>query len=851
MADLKEKIRDHKMVNLIKCILAGFVTRDALIPIVTNVMEAVKVSLTRQTGNLTCGVCSTPNVIDCPAKDICDRNKRKCSFHAKQKFQKCGKGVCQTVRDAISQLHRHENPSWCNTDATQWLTESWEVAKCFLPPQGYDDKDSADKTDINGILNLIINCRDFDNEIGDDLSKRENVCTIVREKMRSIRHASQTDVPDVIMHDVINALTNLLKDIRRPGNFPECIKAISKLNEIKQGDFDIKSESIDVQQDVLKELVSMNLEEKVEYLYHYFSKKIQIISTEIATLKDVSETKHARLTEDFKKDLKNFYIKFKNQLPIYPLPPHVKGTVGDLYVTPNVIRLDHGKNNREVQPHRHSFRKSYSADELHLSDVLLNHGNIVNEVYMIGEPGVGKTAFCVKTALAWASNHGPTDTDRFFQFETLGQFKFVFLVFLRDFSGRECDVDKMIYYHILANLPAKYTDQFLQRVLDEEVCLIILDGLDEWRHRDDSDCYCGAQTMIPRRRMRDKCLVLTTTRPWKMAFARMSSDIEIERRFEITGVKDPRDLAEKVIQCLNNKTGRNVLPDDFFNSVKDHNLTHCLNVPVLNMQLLYLWYTGGKLGSSVCDIYRNMIDMLFGQLRMRLSSGSDMEQMSDDANDKAQDGLLEKLQKLAFDTLIDHERESSIVFDQSVVDKALNSDEKKKALQIKQGDFDIKSESIDVQQDVWKELVSLNFEDKVKYLYHHFSKQIQIMSTEIATLKDASETKHARLIEGGKLGSSVCDIYRNMIDMLFGQQRMRLSTGRDIEQFRDDENNKTQDDLLEKLQKLAFDTLIDHERESSIVFDQSEVDKALNSEEKKRSLQRAEAGRIKDIDVRR
>ncbi|KAH3749720.1 hypothetical protein DPMN_184230 [Dreissena polymorpha] len=385
---------------------------------------------------------------------------------------------------------------------------------------------------------------------------------------------------------------------------------------------------------------------------------------------------------DFQEDLKTFYIKFKNQLPIYPLPPHVKGMVGDLYVTPNVIRLDHGKYNRESQHRRHSLRKSYSANELHLSDILLYHGTIVNEVYIEGEPGVGKTAFCVKTALAWALKPFPTDPDRFFQFETLGLFKFVFLVFLRDFSGLECDIEKMIYHHILTNLPAKYTDQFLQRILDEEVCLIILDGLDEWRHRDNSDCFCGAQTMIPRRRMRDKCLLLTTTRPWKMAFARMSSDIEIERRFEITGVKDPRDLAEKVIQCLNNKTRRSVMPDDFFNSVEDHNLTHCLNLPVLNMQLLYLWYTGGKLGSSVCDIYRNMIDMLFGQQRMRLSTGRDIEQFRDDENNKTQDDLLEKLQKLAFDTLIDHERESSIVFDQSEVDKALNSEEKKRSLQV-------------------------------------------------------------------------------------------------------------------------------------------------------------------------
>lgn len=49
---------------------------------------------------------------------------------------------------------------------------------------------------------------------------------------------------------------------------------------------------------------------------------------------------------------------------------------------------------------------------------------------------------------------------------------------------------------------------------------------------------------------------------------------------------------------------------------------------------------------------------------------------------------------------------------------------------------------------MWKQLVSLNVEDKVEYLYHHFSKSMQRMSTEITTLKDAPETKHTRLTEG-------------------------------------------------------------------------------------------------------
>jgi hypothetical protein len=44
-----------------------------------------------------------------------------------------------------------------------------------MPPDGYKDVMSAEDTDFNGIVSVIVNLKAFETKINNDLSKRNNI----------------------------------------------------------------------------------------------------------------------------------------------------------------------------------------------------------------------------------------------------------------------------------------------------------------------------------------------------------------------------------------------------------------------------------------------------------------------------------------------------------------------------------------------------------------------------------------------------------------------------------------------------------------------------------------------------
>ena len=49
-----------------------------------------------------------------------------------------------------------KGPSWINTDAPNWCTDPWQIAKCYLSKDGYKDVNQAEDTDFNKIINFIL-----------------------------------------------------------------------------------------------------------------------------------------------------------------------------------------------------------------------------------------------------------------------------------------------------------------------------------------------------------------------------------------------------------------------------------------------------------------------------------------------------------------------------------------------------------------------------------------------------------------------------------------------------------------------------------------------------------------------
>lgn len=185
MAEYQSSFDNQEFENWLKCSIALKIARSGLLEFIKQEINVFHRKILRKvftinnlaTGS-SCSSCQTKNAVKCPVKTICNRREGRCSFHDVP-FKTCQNKICDTLAIEIESNHRFSGPSWKNTDASMWCHNSWEIAKCFCPPDGYFDISSAENTDFNGLVSILLNCLHFDSLIKDDLSKKRNICTRV------------------------------------------------------------------------------------------------------------------------------------------------------------------------------------------------------------------------------------------------------------------------------------------------------------------------------------------------------------------------------------------------------------------------------------------------------------------------------------------------------------------------------------------------------------------------------------------------------------------------------------------------------------------------------------------------
>ena len=182
----------------------------------------------------------------------------------------------------------------------------------------------------------------------------------------------------------------------------------------------------------------------------------------------------------------------------------------------------------------------------------IRHRNI----YITGEAGIGKSAFCTKIISEWCQVHDVNKKHVSDVSETsmsteialeMKPFEFLFFISLRH-CKEENSLEEMIKNQLLQT--RRYTDLF-ERLMEEDSdkCLIIIDGLDEWKaNREDA---------IPRRNLMAKFSIITTTRPWVLEKYRLR-DSEIDTNIELCGVysSSAKNFVEKMITYLNTSFNR-------------------------------------------------------------------------------------------------------------------------------------------------------------------------------------------------------------------------------------------------------------------------------------------------------
>jgi hypothetical protein len=236
----------------------------------------------------------------------------------------------------------------------------------------------------------------------------------------------------------------------------------------------------------------------------------------------------------------------------------------------------------------------------------------LKEIYITSASGIGKTTYGKRMALAWCQAHNPLKEHvQHFDKEDLDElerFDFFFFISLKDIKDQNDYIDDIILRTIVPDLANEHKyrkDYFISEILSTYRCIIFLDGLDEYLKKETT-------SEVPKRKVRDTCTYITTTRPWKLESVQLIST-QIDRKVEISGLSSQSadKLIELVTRKLNDKYKREMNPNDCIAELERRNLEGFKFVPIILLQIICLWYAQKPLGRSQCEVYCNMLELLF------------------------------------------------------------------------------------------------------------------------------------------------------------------------------------------------------------------------------------------------
>lgn len=395
-------------------------------------------------------------------------------------------------------------------------------------------------------------------------------------------------------------------------------------------------------------------------------------------LKYIDDAEHGFtniLHKELQEDLISCYKKRCSDLQISPFIQEHASNLLELYVSPTLTMESENQKKSETV-------SSYQG-------IFIKKSKECQNIYISSPAGCGKTSFAKRMALTWCHAHQPMDSDKHFfseqDVDEMKKFKYLFLIYLRESHERECYIDTIILSQLLYNLAkaATYEElglKFLQNLLRNEKCLIIIDGLDEWSHPVNNNCRHDDE-QIPHNRDWKSCTILTTSRPWKIDVARLKL-YNIDQMLELNPLSSVllKKLIGNVVRKLNELYNKEMDALDFEELVLRKNaMTALSQIPLIVMQLVTLWFDNEPIGKSQCEIYLNMILFLLNYSRKKRENDVEMEErnakqsFSNDGqilqlfqmniNFKISRELLLKLGELAFHTLFCDQQQSLLIFD--------------------------------------------------------------------------------------------------------------------------------------------------------------------------------------------
>ncbi|KAH3811761.1 hypothetical protein DPMN_140176, partial [Dreissena polymorpha] len=413
--------------------------------------------------------------------------------------------------------------------------------------------------------------------------------------------------------------------------------------------------------------VEQDLERKIKDGTQQIAYHVQdgIVSLQQAANKTEAED-YERGVEDLRQRLILLYNDKTCFVPLSTLNQSLDKRITDIYATPKLHQIKIEKDGKHVKTE--TLVLTYK--ELFYTDDKSNQ-----RIYVQGEPGRGKSTFAVKLVHDWCNEHQPSSTAsiKSTAFEdklTIQKFKLLFFIALRD-SRKQTDVTQMIKKQLIDQIFSEDERadvyKLFVHIMKSEICLVVREGLDEWTSPDGSNLAEPSMAGFSK----DKCTVLTTSRPWKLAESIKNSQIDI--LVEIEGISCPNSFSTNILRCIiDQRTNLKETVYKFELFIKRCNLKSLSSSPMLYALVICTWVeTIGEeehlKGSSVCALYTLLLESLCTKANSATgyfndSNAPPVQCFSRTKYLQPNIGLLNKLAVAACELLFSSERETTIVF---------------------------------------------------------------------------------------------------------------------------------------------------------------------------------------------
>ncbi|KAH3880981.1 hypothetical protein DPMN_004904 [Dreissena polymorpha] len=315
-------------------------------------------------------------------------------------------------------------------------------------------------------------------------------------------------------------------------------------------------------------------------------------------------------------------------------------------------------------------------------------------VYVQGEPGSGKSTFAAKLVHDWCDENrpsmaAPNKNASFDDVLIIQNFQFIFFLSLGESRG-QTKVTHMIKQQIIDTM---YPDEkrdvmytLLLKIIETEECLVIRDGLDEWVAPDGSNLAEPSMAGFPK----DKCVVLTTSRPWKLADERIKNS-RIDILVEIEGISDSYTFSERVLRCILDKSkDLKTTAMEIRSFIEERRLTWLSNSPMLYTRVICTWVDTMEEeehlnGSSMCALYTTFLESLCKKANDTTDFFNDLNPphvkcFSRTSYLRPIISNVNVISKAAFHLLYSPEKEKSIVFNDQELSNYLTPSEQEFAL---------------------------------------------------------------------------------------------------------------------------------------------------------------------------